>query len=157
MARSYYSTVLDQPAGVVWSAVRDFGNYTLWVEGVDEALIEGARSGDAVGAIRNVRMGETRIRQKLLAHSDRERCYSYEFCEPCRFPVRDYVATIRVTPVVDGERAFIEWWATFDAAAEERDHWTEFFARSFATWLDSLRRRLAGDSLRRHLPRIGAE
>jgi Polyketide cyclase / dehydrase and lipid transport len=148
MPQSYYSTIFDEPADMVWSVLRDFGNYRLWVDGVDDARVEEGRAGDAVGAIRSVRMGETRIRQKLLAHSDRERSYTYEFCEPCRFPVRDYVASIRVTPVVDGGRAFVEWWATFDVAVAERDHWRDFFARSFATWLNSLRRTLAGDSLR---------
>jgi hypothetical protein len=92
-------------------------------------------------------MGDTRIRQRLLAHSDRERFYTYEFCEP-RFPVRNYVATIRVTPIVDGDKAFGEWWVTFDCATEEYDHWTAFFAGSFATWLGSLRR---------HLKRVGGE
>jgi hypothetical protein len=58
------------------------------------------------------------------------------------------VATIRVTPIVDGNRAFVEWWATFDVAVGDGNHWTKFFARSFATWLGRLRRGLAGDSLR---------
>jgi hypothetical protein len=143
MARSYYSTVFAQPAGDLWAVLRDFGNYTLWVDGVDESRIEEGKSGDAVGAVRNIRMGETRVRQRLIAHSDADRSYSYEFLEPFRFPVRDFVATIRVTPIVDGNRAFVEWWVTFDCAENERDHWTAFFARSFAGWLESLRRHLA--------------
>lgn len=143
MARAYYSTVFDQSADRVWAAVRDFGNYRLWVDEVDESAIEESRPGDAVGAIRRIRMGDTLIRQRLLAHSDLDRCYSYEFCGAPRFPVTNYLATIRVTPVTDGERAFVEWWASFDAAAAEHDHWTSFFARSFGGWLGALRRRLA--------------
>jgi hypothetical protein len=143
MAKSYYSTVFEQSARDVWAILRDFGNYTVWVDGVDESRIEDSKSGDAVGAIRNIRMGETLVRQRLLAHSDRDRSYSYEFCEPFRYPVQNFVATIRATPIADGGRAFVEWWVTFDCAAEERDHWTAFFARSFAGWLESLRRRLA--------------
>jgi hypothetical protein len=77
------------------------------------------------------------------SHSDADRSYSYELLEPFRYPVRDFAATFRVTPVVDGNRAFVEWWVTFDCAENERDHWTAFFARSFAGWLESLRRRLA--------------
>jgi hypothetical protein len=87
-------------------------------------------------------MGDTRIRQRMLAHSDRDRFYTYEFCEPYRFPVRNFVATIRITPIIDGNRAFAGWWTTFDCAAEEYDHWTEFFASSFAKWLGSLRSRV---------------
>jgi len=29
-------------------------------------------------------------------------------------PVENLQATLRVTPVVDGEHAFVEWWVTFD-------------------------------------------
>jgi hypothetical protein len=140
MSKSYYSTTLEQSADQVWSILRDFGNYTVWVEGVDESYIEDNKAGDAVGAIRYVRMGETKIRQKLLAHSDEDRSYVYASCGQPRFPVHDFRATIRVTPIVDGDRAFVEWWATFDCAADQRDHWTGFFARSFAGWLGSLRR-----------------
>jgi len=142
MARAYFSTVFDDPATRVWAAVRDFGNYRLWLDDVDESGIEDNRPGDAVGAVRRVRIGDTLIRQRLLAHSDLERCYSYEFCGTPRFPVRDYIATIRVTPIIDGNRAFVEWWASFDCATEEHEHWTGFFAQSFATWLGALRRHL---------------
>lgn len=144
MARSYYSTVFEQSANEVWSVIRDFNNYTVWVEGTSESYIEEGKSGDAVGAIRNVHIGSANIRQKLLAHSDLNRSQTYEFCPPIPYPLRNYEATLRVTPIVDGNRAFIEWWATFDCAAEEYDHWTVFFANSFKKWLESLRAHLAG-------------
>jgi hypothetical protein len=144
MARSYYSTVFDQTADQVWAAIRDFGNYTVWIEGVDETRIEDGRPGDAVGAVRDVRTGDTRLRQRLLAHSDLDRSYTYEFCEPLRYPsLRDFRATLRVTPVVDRGRAFVEWWATFDCPADELDSWTARFTDSFATWLASLRASIA--------------
>jgi hypothetical protein len=87
---------------------------------------------------------DTLVGQRLRAHSDVDRSYTYEFCEPSPFPVRDYEATLRVTPVVDGDRAFVEWWATFECAAEERDRWTAQFNEGFAGWLHSLRGRLGG-------------
>src|SRR5579871_3969474 len=64
MTKAYYSTVFDQSADQVWSVVRDFGDYGIWVQGVDESGVEDGKSGDAVGAIRYVRMGETQIRQR---------------------------------------------------------------------------------------------
>ena len=36
---------------------------------------------------------------------------------PASLPVTDFQATLRITPVVDGDRAFVEWWATFDCEA----------------------------------------
>jgi len=88
-------------------------------------------------------MGETRIRQRLLAHSDLGRFYTHEFCGPPPVPLRNYQATIGVRPIVDRAGAFVEWRATFDASPEEYDHWTRFYSESFAKWLDSLRARLA--------------
>ena len=54
--------------------------------------------------------------------------------------MQDYRATLRVTPVTDGDRAFVEWWATFECADAERDHWAGHFERNgFAVWLAALR------------------
>jgi hypothetical protein len=60
--------------------------------------------------------------------------------------VRDYVATIRVTPVVETGEAFVEWWATFDCLdAAETDKWTHYFAHDgFAVWLRALRNFMSG-------------
>jgi hypothetical protein len=58
-------------------------------------------------------------------------------------PLRDYVATIRVTPVSDGDRAFVEWSAIFDCADEERAKWHADFMASFRGWLEARRDRLA--------------
>lgn len=137
MARSCYSTVLEQPADEVWSVIRDFNNYSVWPPN-SESRIEGGRAGDAVGAIRNVRIGDRTIRQRLLAHSDLDRSQTYEYCEPVLLPVRNYQATLRVAPVVDGNRSFVEWRATFDCAPEEYDRWTTYFTHEgFAQWLRS--------------------
>ena len=139
MARAYFSTVFENPADEIWTVVRDFGNYA-WAGVVAETTIEEGKAGDAVGAVRNVRSGGKLIRQRLLAHSDLDRCYTYELCDPLPFPVHDYQATLRVTPIIDGNRAFIEWWATFDCAADERERWTSYFTHDgFAKWLQALR------------------
>jgi len=107
MNKVYYSTVIDHPAERVWSVIRDFNSYPVWVEGIDESHIEEGRSGDAVGAIRNFSSSDTRIRQRLLAHSDLDRSYTFESCEPLG-AITYYRGTGRVTPIVDGNRAFVE-------------------------------------------------
>jgi hypothetical protein len=142
MPKAYYSTVLDQPADVVWRTIRSFDDYAWAGTGVDAAMEDG-RPGDAVGGIRHVQTPDQPIRQRLLAHSDIERCYTYELCDPVPFPVSDYRATLRVTPVTDRDRAFVEWWATFDCAEDEREKWIEQFAHNgFEKWLASLRAQL---------------
>ena len=139
MARSYYSMVIDRPADEVWAVIRPFGHYA-WAGVPSETVIEDGKAGDQVSAVRRVSLRDKTIRQALLAHSDVDRSYTYALLDPSPFPVRDYVATIRVTPIVEHDMAFVEWWATFECAAEEGEHWTRYFEREgFAKWLGALR------------------
>jgi len=142
MAKSYYSTVFVQSADTVWSVVRDFNAYPVWVDGAGISEIEGGKPGETVGAVRRVLYNGRIIRQRLLGQSDVERSQTYAFAEEASLPVDNYRATIRVTPVVDGDRAFVEWWATFDCDTSEREQRSAFFSAAFAGWLESLRRRL---------------
>jgi len=163
VARSYYSTIFEQPAGAVWTVIRDFNNYPVWVNGAGESAIEAGKSGDSVGAVRDVLYNGVRRRQKLLAMSDTERSQTYGFASEPPLHTRNFRATLRVTPVVDGDRAFVEWWATFDCDLDRHDERTAFFrdalpggwSRCGGTWSgrqrprDSVSRPLIG---RRALP-----
>lgn len=142
MAKSYYSTVFEQPADAVWRVIRDFNNYPVWVDGAGESQIEGGRSGDAVGAVRNVLYNGNRRRQKLLALSDVDRTQVYAFDGEAPMPVKNFQATLRVTPVIDGSHTFVEWWATFDCESGALEERTAFFCDAFAGWLGSLRRHM---------------
>ena len=144
MAMAYYSTVFRQPAQEIWEIIRDFNNYPVWVGGAGESRIEHDKSGDAVGAVRNVLYRGRQIRQRLLALSDVERVQTYEFCGAPSLPVEGFEATLRVTPVVDGDRSFVEWWANFDCELSLRDELTATLGGWFAQWLESLRGALDG-------------
>jgi hypothetical protein len=141
MPKSYYSTVFKQPADVVWSVIRDFNNYAVWVGGKSE--IEGGKAGDTVGAIRNVLYNGNRRRQKLLALSGVERTQTYAFEGEIPLPVKNFQATLHITPMMDGIRAFVEWWTTFDCELDKRDERIAFFRNAFAGWLESLTRHMA--------------
>jgi hypothetical protein len=149
MAKSYYSTIFEQSADEIWNIIRDFNSYPVWVDGAGESEIEAGKAGDAVGAVRNILYDGKRIRQKLLAMSDVERSQTYEFAGAASLPVENYRATLRVIPVVDGDRAFVEWWATFDCDPERRQERVDFFSDAFGRWLGSLQRRLECNSDRR--------
>ena len=143
MAKSYYSVALDCSAEAVWAVIRPFDHYA-WAGVESETIIEAGKAGDQVSAIRRVAAGDRIIRQVLLAHSDIDRAYTYAFCEPSPFPVRNYIATIRVAPIVETNGAFVEWQATFDCAAGEYERWTSYFEKEgFARWLGALRQFMA--------------
>ena len=140
MAKSYYSIALDNSAEEVWAVIRPFDHYA-WAGVESETIIEAGKAGDQVAAIRRVTVGDKVIRQILLAHSDLNRSYTYAPCDPPSFPLRNYIATIRVASIVETNKAFVEWWATFDCAADEYDRWTKHFKKEgFAKWLAALRR-----------------
>jgi Polyketide cyclase / dehydrase and lipid transport len=88
--------------------MRDFNAYPVWVDGAASSEIEGGKSGDTVGAVRRVLYDGRTVRQRLLGESDVERSQTYAFVEDGALPVENYRSTIRVTPIVDGDRAFVE-------------------------------------------------
>jgi hypothetical protein len=141
MARSYASTVIDAPVDEVWARIRDFNGLADWHGGlVASSEIEEGKGGDQVSGIRSFTLTDgTHIREQLLEHSDLERSYTYDF-QKTPFDVDNYCATIRVTPVTDGNQSFVEWWTTFDCDRDRQAHWTEFFANQvFQGGFDALK------------------
>jgi Polyketide cyclase / dehydrase and lipid transport len=145
MPKAYASTVLNTPAKEVWAVIRDFNALPVWHPGVADSMIEDGKAGDQVGAVRNFHLKDgAHLRERLLSHSDVDRHYSYNF-EKTPFSVANYHATLRVTPVTDGHRAFVEWWTTFDCGPEKIDDWVHTFAGMvFKGGLDALKGRFGG-------------
>jgi hypothetical protein len=104
----------------VWAVIRPFDHYA-WAGVRSDTLIEDGKAGDQVGAVRRVSTEGGVIRQVLLAHSDAQRSYTYTYalCDPAPFPVRNDTATVRVAPVVDGNRSFVEGFAKWLAVLRE--------------------------------------
>jgi hypothetical protein len=57
--------------------------------------------------------------------------------------VENYVATLKLTPVTDGNRTFAEWWAEFDCAPDKE--------RELAQGIGQGVFQAAFDSLKNHL------
>jgi Polyketide cyclase / dehydrase and lipid transport len=150
MTKAYFSAVLDHPAEAVWALVRDFNDYPRYIDGVDQSVIEDEKSGDSVGAVRSFRYGGEWMRQRLVALSDVDRSFTYAGIEAFPFPSTEgatrslrpieYEGTLRVTPVVDGNRSFIEWWLIFDSIANERKSWKSFLVSAISKWVGSVAR-----------------
>src|SRR3954453_13270633 len=107
MPRPYASTVIDAPADEVWAVIRDFDSLPVWnSDAVARGEIEDGRAGDQVGSTRAIWLADgTDIRAQLASHSDAERSYSYSSLQS-PFDLENYFATMRVTPVTDGDRSF---------------------------------------------------
>ena len=142
MAKVYYSTVFDHSADQIWGVIRDFNSYPVWVASVTESHIEGGKSGDAVGAIRNFAEYGARIRQRWLAHSDLDRSYTYESCGPLG-AITYYQGVAKVTPIIDGNRALVEWSVNFDCPATEQANCVALLENAMPQWMRSSRAVLA--------------
>ena len=119
MIKVYTSTVIDAPADRVWARVRDFNGLPSWTPFVAESRIEQNLPSDRIGCIRNFRLKDGGlIREQLLALSDYDLSCSYAILES-PMGVENYVATLKLTPVTDGNLTFAEWSAEFDAPPGE--------------------------------------
>ncbi|HMO08590.1 MAG TPA: SRPBCC family protein [Paracoccaceae bacterium] len=121
MARVYISSVIDAPATKVWEKVRDFNALPRWHPAIRDSRIENGEPSDRVGCIRDFHLQNgDRIREKLLGLSDYDYFCTYSILES-PMPLTGYVATLRLTPVTDGDRTFAEWTAEFDCAPEAEE------------------------------------
>jgi hypothetical protein len=142
MMKVFYSTVFEETADQVWATIRDFNSYPVWVASVTESHIEDGKMGDTVGAIRNFAEYGSRIRQRLIALSDLDRSYVYESCGTLG-AITWYQGTARVIPIVDRNRAVLEWSIIFDCPAEEQSNCVKNLEEAMPRWFESLRAVLA--------------
>lgn len=145
MARVYVSSVIDAPSEKVWDRVRDFNALPKWHPRIRESRIEDALPADKVGCIRNFNLQNgDNIREQLLGLSDYDMFCTYAILES-PMPLSDYVATLRLTPVTEGDRTFIEWSAEFSCdPANEDDLVNGIGTNVFQGGFDALKRHFGG-------------
>ena len=141
MARVYTSTILSAPAAKVWDRVRDFNGLPKWHPRIRDSRIEDALPSDKVGCIRNFNLQNgDNIREQLLGLSDYDMFTTYAILES-PMPLTDYVATLRLTPVTDGDRCFVEWSAEFSCdPSDESDLVGGIGTNVFQGGFDALKR-----------------
>jgi hypothetical protein len=145
MARVYISSVIDAPAGEVWARIRDFNGLPSWHPAIAESRIELQQPADKVGCIRNFTLREGgRIREQLLALSDYDFSVTYSILES-PMGVTGYIATLKLTPITDGNRSFAEWSAEFECApAREAELARTIGQGVFQAGFDALKTVMAG-------------
>ena len=114
MQRVTRSAIIDAPIERVWQILRDFNSHDRWHPAVAESHIENGEAPDRVGCVRDFRLRNgDRIREKLLGLSDHDLFCTYSILES-PMGVENYTATLKLTPITDGNRTFAEWSAEFD-------------------------------------------
>ena len=145
MARVYVSSVIDAPASRVWERIRDFNGLPRWHPRIRDSRIEDALPADKVGCIRNFNLQNgDNIREQLLGLSDYDMFCTYAILES-PMPLTDYVATLRLTPVTEGDRCFVEWSAEFSCdPGDEADLVSGIGSNVFQGGFDALKRHFGG-------------
>jgi NADPH2:quinone reductase len=114
MIRVRRSAVIDAPIDRVWAVLRDFNSHSAWHPAVGPSRIENGEPADQVGCVRNFTLKDgNHIREQLLALSDRDYVSTYCILD-ATLPMRNYVATVQLKKVTDGDRTFWHWESTFD-------------------------------------------
>ncbi len=152
MARAYASAILQAPVETVWSLIRNFNGLPDWVPGITDSMIEDGLDPDVVGCVRSFYTQDgSHIRERLLTLDDAHHSFAYNFEKPA-FPVRNYIATVRLMPVTHTDHTFAEWEAVFDEAPGDEGKYVEIISRDvFAAGWAALQ-----DKITRDMPTIPA-
>ncbi len=145
MARVYVSSVINAPASRVWERVRDFNGMPKWHPRIRDSRIEDAKPSDQIGCIRNFHLqnGDA-LREQLLGLSDYDLFQTYAILES-PMPLTDYLATLRLTPITDGDRTFAEWSAEFSCAPDDETDLVDGIGGNvFQGGFDALKRHFGG-------------
>ena len=137
---------MDAPAEKVWPVIRRFDAAADWLPFVKSSLIEDGGDPTRVGCVRVLTQtnGEV-LREVLVALSDAKHFYSYTFVSS-PVPVRNHRTTLRVLPITDGDRSYVEWLSRFEIAPEHETQLVELMNRNFLNDLRSLAERFRNES-----------
>ena len=141
MIRIYVSSVIPRSAEALWARIRDFNGLPTWHPGIEDSRIEQNLPSDQIGCIRHFHTRDGGlIRERLLALSDYDYTCTYEILES-PMGVENYIATLKLTPVTDGNQTFAEWSAEFDCTPErERELARTIGQGVFQAGFDALKR-----------------
>lgn len=144
MIRVYTSSVIEASAEKVWALVRDFNKLPAWHPLIAESRIENGHLSDKVGCVRAFRLRDGGfIREQLLSLSDYDFQCIYSILES-PMPLTNYIATLKFTPVTDGERTFAEWSAEFDCEQEREVELSRNIGQGvFQVGFDALKQRFS--------------
>ncbi|KNZ32650.1 MAG: polyketide cyclase [Methylibium sp. NZG] len=142
MIKVYVSSVIDVSADNLWQRIRDFNGMPQWHPSIADSRIENNEPSDRVGCIRHFHTRDGgMIRERLLGLSDYDFTCTYEILES-PMGVENYVATLKLTPITDGNRSFAEWSAEFDCAEGRERELTETIGQGvFQVGLNALKQR----------------
>ncbi len=125
MVTVFETSVIDAPIEKVWEVVRGFNDLPKWHPAIAKSEIEEGLDPFTVGCVRNFYLqdGEN-IRETLLAFSDLDLMFSYDMLTT-GLGLFNYISTMELRPITDGNRTYIQWSAEFTTKDGEEDEKAE--------------------------------
>ena len=144
MPQVYVSGVVGATAARVWSLGAPFDGLASWHPAFASSVITNGVPANLVGAERLLTLRDGgEMRERLLGFSEFKRTCVYTILRS-PLPIGDYVATIRVTPVTMGDRAFVEWWSRFEAAPADREAMVSLIRGVYEAGIRAVAEKLGG-------------
>jgi hypothetical protein len=138
MPRVFVSSVVNAPAENVWASIRRFDAVLDWLPFVKSSPIEDGGDPTRVGCVRVLTQTDGEVfREVLVALSDAERFYSYTFVSS-PVSVRNHKTTLRVLPITDGDRSYVEWSSEFEIDPKYEAQLVDLMNRNFLVGLRAL-------------------
>ena len=138
MPRILVSSVVNAPAEEVWATIRPFDAVVDWLPFVKSSPIEDGGDPTRVGCVRVLTQADGEVfREVLVALSDAERSYSYTFVSS-PVPVRNHQTTLRVLPITDGDRSYVEWSSRFEIDPKYETRLVNLMNQNFLAGLRNL-------------------
>jgi hypothetical protein len=143
MAKVYVSGVINLPVDTVWGYARDFNGHHAWHPLIAESHVEDGKPSDQVGCVRNFKLTNGgHLRERLLSFSDLDRSFTYNILVS-PLPLANYQATFHCLPITEGNKTFVEWYASFDTDPKNEAQLQEQVGRNtFADGIKALAKAL---------------
>ena len=123
----------------VWSVIKSFDGIATWWP---PAKSSPADKGDKIGSVRTITLkapGDPTIIEKLTAHNNSKRSYSYIIVkvDPKVIPVTGYSSTISVTKTKDGSK--VTWKGDFTPAGADEPTAVKAVTGAYRAGLDNIK------------------
>lgn len=102
------SRVIEAPVDEVWSAIRDFGTHSSWIEHHPDITLEGG-NGLTIGVRRKVAYADgSFFNEVLTGMDDRRYMQEYDVVGELPLPAYNVVGAMRLHPIGDSQQTLVE-------------------------------------------------
>ena len=115
MAEVIVRRKVSAPAQTVWAVLSNFGGVADMSPMIESCTVE----GEGVGAVRTLGMpGGLSLQERLEAHDEAEKTFSYSIIGDSPLPFTDYLSTVKVEAQGD-DACLVDWRGRFTPKGDD--------------------------------------